>query len=103
VCRKVVFNKGELVMVRSVDIKSALIGGFVVSLILCLVGAVTFVPPEEYGRFQIAANDGYAFILDSATGQVWSQMLIDPLGRFYAEPDPNFYAPKIYPHVTTGS
>jgi hypothetical protein len=94
------FKKGELVMIGSIDMKSALIGGLVVALILCLFGAVAFVPPEEYGRFQIAVNDGYAFLLDSATGQVWSQMLIDPLGRFYAEPDPNFYAPKTYPHTT---
>ena len=89
-------------MVRSIDIKSALIGGFVVALILCLVGAVHYVTPEEYGRFKIEVNDGHAFVLDSATGQVWLETLIDPEGGIRPiEPDPNFYAPKTLPHSTT--
>ena len=88
-------------MVRSIDMKSALIGGFLVALILCLVGAVLYVSPEQYGRFKIDVNDGYAFILDSATGQAWSEMLSDPEGQIYVAPDPNFYAPKIYDIATT--
>jgi hypothetical protein len=88
-------------MVRSIDMKSALIGGFLVAMILCLAGAVLYVSPEQYGRFKIDANDGYAFILDSATGQAWSEMLSDPEGHFYVTPDPNFYAPKIYDTATT--
>ena len=98
---KVDFMKGELVMVLSIDAKSALIGGFMVAMILCLVGAVAYVPSDDFGRFQFEANGGYAFILDSATGQVWSEMLIDPAGHFYITPDPNFYAPKTLPHSTT--
>jgi hypothetical protein len=96
------FKKGELVMVCSIDVKSALTGGFVVALFMCLVGAVYYVPPEDFGRFQIETNDSHAFIIDSATGQVWAS-------RFYISPsaisighDPNFYAPKTYP-ITTGS
>ena len=85
-------------MVRSIDMKSALIGGLVVAMILFLVGAVDYVPPVVYGRFKIEANDGYAFILDTATGQAWSDMLSDP-GHFYVAPDPNFYAPKTYDEV----
>ena len=81
-------------MVRSIDMKSALIGGFVVALILCLVGAVHYVPSEDFERFEIEVNDGHAFVLDSATGQVWSEMLTDPQGHFIIAPDPNFYAPK---------
>jgi hypothetical protein len=95
------FEKGEFIMVHSIDAKSALIGGLVVAMFLCFVGAVYYVPQEDFGRFKIAADDGYAFILDSATGQVWSQMLVDPLGQFYSEPDPNFYAPKTQPYNTT--
>jgi len=87
-------------MVRSIDFKSALTGGFVVAMILFLAGAVDYVPSDDFGRFKIEANDGYAFILDSATGQAWSQMLTDPEGRFYIESDPNFYAPKTIPRVT---
>jgi hypothetical protein len=89
------FKKGELVMIGSIDMKSALIGGLVVALFLCLVGAVYYVPPEEYGRFKIETNDHYAFILDSATGQVWAAQSIG-----IGSPDPNFYAPKTYPHTT---
>jgi hypothetical protein len=99
-CRKVVFKKGELVMVRSIDVKSALIGGFVVALFLCLVGAVYYVPPEDFGRFQIETNDSHAFILDSATGQVWSSGFYVSPSAIRVEHDPNFYAPKTYPHST---
>ena len=67
-------------MVRSIDMKSALIGGFVAAIILCLVGAVLFTPAEYYGRFEIETNDGHAFILDSATGQVWSAKFPVPQG-----------------------
>ncbi len=88
-------------MVRSIDMKSALIGSFVVAMILFLVGAVSYEPSVKYGRFEIEANDGYAFILDSATGQAWSEMLSDPEGHFYVATDPNFYAPKTLPRATT--
>ncbi len=81
-------------MLRSIDVKSAIIGGLLVAMILCLVGAVPFVL-EEYGRFQIETNDSHAFILDSATGQVWSSMFLNPQVGIYTSPDPNFLAPKI--------
>ena len=103
VYRKVDFKKRELVMIRSIDMKSALVGGLVVALFLCLVGAVYYVPPDNFGRFKIEVNDGHAFVLDSATGQVWSEPLVYPEGGIRPiEPDPNFYAPKTYP-ITTGS
>lgn len=82
-------------MVRSIDLKSALIGGVMVVLILCSVGVVLYMPPVEYGRFQIETNHSHAFILDSATGQVWSEMFPDPQGGIGAH-DPNFFAPKTY-------
>ena len=89
-------------MIGSIDMKSALIGGFVVAMIVFLAGTVYYVPSDDFGRFKIEANDGYAFILDSATGQAWSEMLSDPEGGIrYIESDPNFYAPKTYPHSTT--
>ena len=89
-------------MVRSIDFKSALIGGLMVAMVVILAGAVDNVPPVRYGRFEIETNDGYAFILDSATGQAWSEILPDPEGRFNVAPDPNFYAPKIILSSTTG-
>lgn len=89
-------------MVHSIDLKSALIGGFVVAMILCLVGAVRYVPLEEYGRFEIEVNDGHAFVLDTATGQVWSEPLILSGGGIrIIESDPNFYAPKTRFRSTT--
>lgn len=86
-------------MVRSIDMKSALIGGFVVAIILCLVGAVTYELPQKYGRFEIETNDNYAFILDSATGQVWSKEFPYDRPGFIVWPDPNFYTPKTYDEV----
>jgi len=83
-------------MFRSIDVKSVLIGGLLVAIILCLVGAVPFVQPEEYGRFQIETNDSHAFILDSATSQVWSSMFLNPKFGITAYPDPNFHAPKTF-------
>ena len=82
-------------MVRSIDIKSVLVGGFVVAAVLLLVGAVHFAAPEEYGRFQIETNNGHAFVLDTATGQVWSEMFPPP-PSVISVPDPNFYAPKTF-------
>jgi hypothetical protein len=81
-------------MFRSIDMKSVLIGGLLAVMILCFVGAVPFVQPEEYGRFRIETNDSHAFILDSATGQVWSSMFPSPEWGFGVGPDPNFHAPK---------
>ena len=74
----------------SIDMKSLLIGGLLVVLILCLTGAVPFAGREEYDRFKIEASDSHAFILDSATGQVWSSIFV---GNMFV-PDPEFHAIK---------
>ena len=84
-------------MLRSIDLKSVLIGGLLVGMILCLISAVPFVAPEEYGRFQIETNNSHAFVLDSATGQVWSSGFHVPDSVIHIEHDPNFHAPKIFP------
>ena len=86
-------------MVRLIEMKSVLIGGFLTTLILCLVGAVHYEPPERYGRFQIETNNSHAFILDSATGQVWSSSFYVSSSAIRVEHDPNFYAPKTYDEV----
>ena len=83
-------------MVRTMDMKSLLIGGLLAVIVLCLVGAVPFVPPAEYGRFQIETNNSHAFILDSATGQVWSSRFPDPGSGFGVVYDPNFHEPKTF-------
>ena len=86
-------------MFRSINIKSTIIGGLLVALILCMTGAVPFVPTDEYERFKIEVNDNYAFILDSATGQVWSSMFPDPSSHIGVVYDPNFHAPKTFDEV----
>jgi hypothetical protein len=86
-------------MAHSIDLKSALIGGFVVAMVVILAGAVDNVPSERYGRFEIETNDNYAFILDSATGQVWSKEFPYNRPGFIVYPDPNFHAPKTYDEV----
>lgn len=81
-------------MSRSIDMKSVLIGSALMAIVLCLVGAVPFMPPEQYGRFRIETNDSHAFILDTATGQAWSSMFLNPEFGVIARPDPNFHEPK---------
>ncbi len=83
-------------MHRSIDMKSVLIGGLLVALILCLVGAVPFVNREDYDRFKIETNDSHAFILDSATGQVWSSLFASPDYGIGIGHDPNFHAIKLF-------
>jgi hypothetical protein len=86
--------KGEFLMFSTIDFKSVLIGGLSAVVILCLIGAVPFVAPEEYGRFQIETNNSYAFVLDSATGQVWSSMFVGPDSGVGITYDEDFHAPK---------
>jgi len=80
-------------MRRSFDIKSVLIGALLTALIFCFVGAVPYAHWEEYGRFQLETDDGHAFVLDSATGQVWSSFF----WKADQSVDPNFHAPKALP------
>ena len=82
----------------SIDAKSVLIGALSAALILCFVGAVPYAHWQEYGRFQLETDDGHAFVLDSATGQVWSS----PFWKTYDSVDPNFHAPKTVPLAREG-
>jgi hypothetical protein len=65
--------KGEKSMLRSIDTKSLVVGGLLVLTVVCLIGGAPYVEPEYHSRFQIATNQSHAFVLDSATGQVWSK------------------------------
>jgi len=79
----------------TIDIKSVLIGILGTALVFCLIGAVPITLPEESGRFQIATNDSHAFILDSATGQVWSSLFFtSPETGIGITDDPTFHAIK---------
>jgi hypothetical protein len=88
-------------MWKSIDCKSLVIGGLLALLVLSAVGAVPWLPDDTFGRFTIATNTGYAFVLDSATGQVWSFYAPGPSeytgAIIVARPhDPEeFFAPKL--------
>ncbi len=97
-------------MWKSIDCKSLVIGGLLVLLVLSAVGAVRWQPYDAFGRFAIEANPGYAFVLDSATGQVWSLFAPEPspytVGGVAAWPHDSreFFAPKlVWPTVDSNS
>jgi hypothetical protein len=85
-------------MCKFIDFKSAIIGGLVVALVICAVGAVHNAPCDEYDRFELVTTTNFALLLDRATGQVWAlqigfadNVIVTPL-----HPVEDFYAPKTY-------
>jgi len=82
-------------MLRSINIRSFLIGGLLVFSVMCLMGAANSVSPEYHGRFKITTNPDHAFIIDSATGQVWSQHFSDEPDNVIGAPPDEFHSPKL--------
>lgn len=71
------------------DLKSLLVGTILGAAALVLIGAATppTHPPTPEGRFQVASGESGAFVVDTATGQVW---------RWSGSPKPDaFTEPKI--------
>ncbi len=60
---------------KSIDLKSFLIGGLLVLVVLCVLGAMPRQsPPGPVGRFAITTLEpADAYVLDTMTGQVWRQ------------------------------
>lgn len=85
-------------MCKSIDLKSVVIGGLVVALVICAVGAVRFAQTDTYGRFELTAGPDFTFLLDTATGQVWSVQTGFSDGVIVTPPHTSeeFYAPKTY-------
>ena len=85
-------------MCKLIDLKSAIIGGLIVSLVICAIGAVRHVSIDDYGRFQIATNPDHGFVLDTATGQVWTLQTGISTGFVRTPPhtELEFYDPKTY-------
>lgn len=83
-------------MFKSIDIKSALIGGLVVALVICSIGAVGYVSGDFYDRFKLVPTTGYTFLLDRQTGQIWA-LQNPPEGVIVTTPhsEEEFYAPKV--------
>lgn len=85
-------------MCKSIDLKSAVIGGLVVALAILAVGAVHEVPCDEYDRFEFVTTTNFAFLLDRATGQIWALQIGFADSAIIPTPhgDEAFYAPKTY-------
>ena len=84
-----------MIMLRSINIRSFLIGGLLLFSVMCLMGSVDFAPSEYHGRFKITTNQYHAFIIDSATGQVWSQYFSHEPSNIIGAPPDEFHSPKL--------
>jgi hypothetical protein len=74
-------------MDRAIHLKSVAIGGLLVVVVIGAMGAVPDLHRDTYGRFSMAVTPtGGAYLLDTATGQVWST----------AMDSWEFYVPKTY-------
>ena len=58
-------------MTKRLDIRSAVLGGVVSAGLVLTIGAVREQSAERIGRFQVAAGTAAAYVVDTATGQVW--------------------------------
>jgi hypothetical protein len=75
-------------MNKTIEIKSMFLG--------LLVGVVAFVAigaalkaGDTAGRYQIVAGPNRAYVLDTATGQVWQKMITDVVNdEDFAKPKP---------------
>ncbi len=81
-------------MMKFIDLKSFLIGGLLVLVVLCVLGAMPRLSPSNpIGRFALVASHdsgGEMFLLDTSTGQAWGENSAS--GQFYA-PKLNVRAP----------
>jgi hypothetical protein len=85
--------EGKKTMWKSLDLKSLVIGGLTVFLVVCAMGdwpttPTTVVSPDLHGRFTIALASGayggvHAYVLDTATGEVWTPDRPGVSGEFY--------------------
>ncbi len=77
---------------KSIDLKSFLVGGLLALVVMFVLGAVPrWASPNPVGRYALAvahAPEGETYVLDTATGQVWPRFV---RGRL----DASFYAHKI--------
>jgi hypothetical protein len=79
---------------KSVDLKSLVIGGLLVLLVLYALGAAPRLRPEDFGRFTIDTTVESAVILDTATGQAWAFEMPRGLVSSYTPPEV-FFGSKI--------
>lgn len=77
-------------MKTQIDIKSALIGLFAGIAAVLAIGASSSTP-HPLGRYQIGGTASHAFVIDTATGQVWSKFTPQQSGETSGE----FAKPKL--------
>lgn len=74
-------------MTVHIDFKSMMIGGLLALLLCLLVGAATNERAGQIGRFKITAGVRDAWLVDTATGQVWhANDSVKLSGREFLEP-----------------
>lgn len=56
---------------KQLDPKSALLGLAAGVLLMFTLGAQSLAPASQVGRFKMATMANHAFVIDTATGQVW--------------------------------
>ncbi len=85
-------------MSRSFDVKSGLIGGLLALLILSALGGAPWMDRDIDGRFAMMSHPGHAFLVDSATGEVWSIRVLDgstTVAERGTQSDRDFYEAKL--------
>jgi len=75
----------------AIDLKSLVIGAIVSGILIFALGAASHPEALRVDRFDIETVEGYVFVLDSITGQVW-QMPVRA-GNFTDSKE--FMAPKL--------
>lgn len=85
-------------MFKAIDIRSVVIGGLLVLVVLGCLGALPWLPQESFGRFTITTTDRAAFIFDTATGQAWVFQI--PADVVVGLPGTEeFFSPKLDPNT----
>ena len=77
---------------KSIDLKSLVIGGLLVLLAMCVIGAVPTLRQDTFGRFTIGTTVESAVIVDTATGQAWVFEMPRGMVASYTRPEVFFGA-----------
>ena len=79
-------------MQNRLDVKTLILGVVLGGCLTASLGAVAVGGPAA-GRFTMVTNEAHAYVLDTATGQVWERFA--PTGSGFDSN--NFHEPKIKP------
>jgi hypothetical protein len=68
-------KEGEYVMKATFDLRSLLVGVALAALVFLALGA-SLNAPAQVDRFRIATSANHVFVIDTATGQVWTEYIV---------------------------